>query len=374
MAAVDRLSSLPPELLADVFGLAAEHSTPLKEPLSRTLLPYFRETLYRRVHFASEKSLSRFAAAILAQSFLGLLVRELRAPTGWPRVEHHARNTGLVHHLTRLLYLDNVTFEFDAIHFSSFSRLSQLRSLSYKCTGLGPRHLEQLVHLVSLTSLEIRFFTTDACELESARFGSLELPQVTHLSLKCLDTWLEDTRNSWDRHFARFVDRFPRLESLTLDDVRMPRFSGILGHLSIATQTLKSLVLRSPASGPALPSYRCDHFLPRFRHLELVDLCQHTVSHALGIFLAQLPELAFLRLGPNTHFDIDAQALVATIGDPRQTPSLQLFKFDAIWGAYGKPLQPDAVQFFTLRGDGWVEPRLGEWELDDLHRLDEVAQ
>ncbi|GAA5987500.1 hypothetical protein JCM5350_003103 [Sporobolomyces pararoseus] len=39
---MDRLSSLPPELLSDIFDLAHDPDQPLTEPLSRSLLPYFR--------------------------------------------------------------------------------------------------------------------------------------------------------------------------------------------------------------------------------------------------------------------------------------------------------------------------------------------
>ncbi|GAA5893302.1 uncharacterized protein JCM6883_007625 [Sporobolomyces salmoneus] len=56
---VDRLSSLPNELLDHIFDLAHTYYEPLTGPLSHRLLPFFHRTVYREIRIESYNGLAR---------------------------------------------------------------------------------------------------------------------------------------------------------------------------------------------------------------------------------------------------------------------------------------------------------------------------
>ncbi|GAA5838187.1 hypothetical protein JCM3766R1_001854 [Sporobolomyces carnicolor] len=81
-AKVDRFSALPPEILDIIFDFARLPFRRDSGPLSRSLLPCYLRSLYRRVLLVRPGSLPKFASTIEARPALGPLVRGLEV-TAW---------------------------------------------------------------------------------------------------------------------------------------------------------------------------------------------------------------------------------------------------------------------------------------------------
>ncbi|GAA5854629.1 hypothetical protein JCM3766R1_003127 [Sporobolomyces carnicolor] len=363
---VDRLSSLPPELLTVIFDLAHDPEDPLTEPLSRTLLPYFRRNLYRHVQLVYRGSRLAFSETIRAHPALGSLVRQLDIHYLWIWGELDAAMlTGVFRHLGRL---ETLAIPSHPISDLALSSIPHLVSLASSCAVLRFSHLEDLVHLVHLRRLQISFDRFDVAGED--RLGSSQLQQVMELSLQCDPQGL----TIWNRHLARFVDRFPRLASLAVFDPSLPDFTDLLAHISTSTRSLTSLSLSTELQGDVV-DYRCEHYLPRFQNLERVDLCEGIISSALPAFLRQLPNLSYIRLGPDTHYNLPlVDPLLSLVQGPDKVPTLKTLVFDAIGGEIGKRIDVGESGVLSMDEDGWELPDFAEWHEKDLQKLQDAGR
>ncbi|GAA5847011.1 hypothetical protein JCM3766R1_005897 [Sporobolomyces carnicolor] len=365
-ARVDRLSSLPPELLTVIFDLAHDPEHPLTDPLSRNLLPYFRRNLYRHVRLVHEGSRLAFSETIRAHPALGSLVHQLDIHDSWPWGGLDAEMlAGVFGHLGRL---ETLAIPSPPISDLALSSIPRLVSLACRCAVLRFSRLENLVHLVHLRRLDIEFDSFDGAG--RARLGSLQLQQVKELSLRSFSR----EEAVWDRRLARLIDRFPRITSLVLCERGLPDFGDLLAHLSTSTTSLTSLSL-SAQSQDEFVEYRCEQHLPRFQNLERVVLCEGTVSPALPASLRQLPKLSYLHLGPETHYNLPRiEPLLSLIQGPDKVPTLKTLVFDAIGGQIGKRIDVRETKVQKMDKDGWELPDFAQWYEHDVQRLQNAGR
>ncbi|GAA5833093.1 hypothetical protein JCM3766R1_001390 [Sporobolomyces carnicolor] len=250
----------------------------------------------------------------------------------------------------------------------ALSSIPHLVSLAHSNRVLRSSYLESLVHLVHLRRLEITFDRFDVAGED--RLGSLQLQQVKELSLQC-----DSLRSTiWNRHLARFVDRFPRITSLALSDPSLPDFTDLLAHISTSTRSLTSLSLSTEFQDDVV-DYRCEHYLPRFQNLERVDLCEGIISPALPASLRQLPNLFYLRLDRDTHFNLESvEPLLSLVQGPDKVPTLKTLVFDAIGGQIGKRIDVGESEVLRMDEDGWELPYFAEWDEHDLGQLQDAGR
>ena len=298
-------------------------------------------------------------STIEARPALGPLVRELAANARDGPQFSGSEAFDVI--LRRLDLLESLSVSWLFSTLPSLPRHTHLTELSYGCTVLRACDLEPLSELVNLTHLEIKF-TKFSNEGED-RLGLLTHNHIKVLGLICVEE--DDLESPWAVGCARFVDRFPRLEHLSLTRALAPRSEGLLAHLFTPTQSLAALSFATYyLDDPFVPS--CDHVLPRFPLSERVDLCRGTASLNLVTHLKRLLKLSHLRLGQDLHYTIpDLSTVFSLVEGPDRLQSLRVLIVDAIEGEEGRPLDvEDMVEDGSVRQsmaeDGWVRPDFGE--------------
>jgi hypothetical protein len=175
----------------------------------------------------------------------------------------------------------------------------------------------------------------------------------------------------WTAETAQYVDRFPKISHLILLDASVPRFNGLLSHLTQSISTLNSLTLRSvPSELPYDTS--CEEVLPRFVNLERLDVADGTITAALPTYLRQLPRLRYLRFANDTQFfGPEFPELLSLIEGPRRLVSLEDLVLDFTAGVIGRRVDiHDIVENGRkLEDDGWFKPQFVWWEVENVRQL-----
>ncbi|GAA5955720.1 hypothetical protein JCM3765_001832 [Sporobolomyces pararoseus] len=373
---IDRLSSLPPELLSPIFDLAHDPEEPLREPLSRALLPYFRQTLYREIRISSSSSLSKFLTTVQANSNLACLVRDLSTR----EADYHPTYPlkAILRHLPSLRSLQTPKLLSLSCGIDSPTppTLTSLRVLSYSCNTLSNADLDILSQLQNLQQLEIGF--AQYGQEEESNCASLEGVQRLELTSYWRTEEEEEEPCPWTESLANFIDRFPHLTKLVLGGERDPRYKELLSSLNEINKSLKSLELWSPEQGDEF-DFACDHLLPRFPNLEHLCLGDGTVSTDLPLHLAQLAHLQTLTLGYETHYSgLSARQLLPLVQGSTRCVTLRSLVLDSFDGGVGKRFDVgDNVNRDPLRLLSWNVPEFGNhggWDAADIWRLKEAAE
>ncbi|GAA5957318.1 hypothetical protein JCM3765_000421 [Sporobolomyces pararoseus] len=354
MSKIDHLSSLPPELLSTIFDLAHDPEESLREPLSKTLLPYFRQTLYRQIRIFSTSSLWKLLTTVQANSNLACLIRDLTTRGAEPDLLYFLK--AILRHLPSLRSL----------------KTPKLLSLSHARHRLLDFSFS---HILENTFLGIGF--AHYVQEERSNCASLEI--VERLELKThWRTEEEEEPCPWTESLANFIDRFPRLTKLVLGGDRDPRYRVILSSLKEVNQSLKSLELWSPQRGDE-SGIACDHLLPRFPNLEHLYLEDGTVSTDLPRHLAQLAHLQTLTLGCDTQWGgPSARQLLPLVQGSTRCVTLRSLVLDSLEGEVGARFDVgDTVNSDPLRLSGWDVPAFGRhegWDAANLRRLKEAGE
>ncbi|GAA5955742.1 hypothetical protein JCM3765_001837 [Sporobolomyces pararoseus] len=375
---IDRLSSLPPELLSPIFDLAHDPEEPLREPLSKTLLPYFRQNLYRQIRISSSSSLSKLLATVQSNPSLAQLINDLDTSEDEAEPDASYPLKRLLPHLPSLqsLSITELPSLSHGIDSSIAHSLKSFRALSYRCTTLSNIDLGILSHLQNLRQLEIRFaeyVSEEEEESECARLDGVE-------TLELGDIWQgqSGTDNAWMSSVSNFIDRFPRLTKLTLVADNTPCFARVLSSLTEVKQSLKSLELWSPEQEDEF-GIACDHLLPRFPNLEHLYLGDGTVSSNLPLHLAQLAHLQTLTLGCDTQWGgPSARQLLSLVQGPTRILTLRSLFLDSFSSKVGKRFDvEDAIDSRRpLTLSDWRDHHLHraeDWEAADIWRLKEAG-
>ncbi|GAA5988096.1 hypothetical protein JCM5350_003935 [Sporobolomyces pararoseus] len=235
-AKIDRLSSLPPELLSNIFDLAHDPEQPLIEPLSRTLLPYFRQTLYRQLDISSS-ALSKLLSTVEKTPFLSLLVQDLTVRDGG-RLPN-APFALVAKRFPSLKYLNYGTAQFSDL---DSVPVAPLQSLSYTPEVFDTNEIDALARLPLIT-LEL--------ELHSSKSGipdnfqpSTTLQTLEELTL--IKGYLIRDDDKWDTNVSYFVKSCPALRSLEFVDDASPGFGKILQDLVGGVPLLTKLEFDTP--------------------------------------------------------------------------------------------------------------------------------
>ncbi|GAA5824759.1 hypothetical protein JCM5353_004432 [Sporobolomyces roseus] len=358
-AKVDRLSSLPPELLLTIFDLASDPDHLLLEPLSKTLLPYFRRNLYRQIRISSLFSFTKLLETIESVPAFGNLVDRLDTSAAFSNGDLYDISgdfSKIVSPFPRLVSakLGNIRPLDDTPPGPS---LPSLEHLCYACETLSSDDLDSLTQY-QLRTLEIGFRSTEDSTAEP--ITSLKTVKKLSLTSTVEEIWPDD--NIWEPNLANIVECCPNITSLRLFDPVFPDYRAFLSAIPHLAHQITSLELDSPRL-PEDYYVHCDHLLPQFSNLVHLSLGDGTVSTSLPSHLLQLPQLASLRLGPDTHLALEATDFLSLLAGPTRLPSLRHLTFDCFGGMVGKCIKVgDEVKDEVnsgMKADGWECPRVG---------------
>ncbi|GAA5843657.1 hypothetical protein JCM5353_004918 [Sporobolomyces roseus] len=358
---IDRLSSLPPELLLTIFDLSYDPDHLLLEPLSKRLLPYFRRNLYRQIRISSQSSFIKLLRTVCTNARLGQLVQDLdtNAIFGANPVNDLEM---IVKAFPRLLSFDSGDIEL--IEPFQSSTLSTLRSLSYSCYTFELQDLDTLSRFPVLSQLEV------ACNnlfLPYPIDPSIRLAALNTLTLSLNPRSVAESE-VWPRYLPLLVERCPNLTQLELSDTLRPFFVKALPDLAPLLPLLDTLNIE--VSEPLSDFYGivCDRYLPLFPNLRHLDLADNTVSNTLPTYLRQLPHLGSLRLGLNVHLDgPTSQDILSLVSGPSKLVKLEKLVLDCVEGSMGKRWDIDEMEGNVDKGgfEAGIAP-LQDWNKPDF--------
>ncbi|GAA5987473.1 hypothetical protein JCM5350_003094 [Sporobolomyces pararoseus] len=356
---IDRLSSLPPELLSDIFDLAHDPEHPLIKSVSRTLLPYHRRTLYRQIRISSSSSLSKLLAAVETTPSLALLVHDLRI-AHTPDMAH-VEFESVARRFTSLKSLSYGRAQLSKVNF-----VAPLQSLSYSPEVFDANEIAAISRL-PLIKLELRFYI---CEIEIPdNFQpSTMMPTVEEITLA--EAYSTEDDDAWDTNFSRFVRSCPKLRSLKLVEEASPGFEKFLEALVGGVPHLTKLELDTPALDE-ISLCRFSHLYPLFPNLTYLGLGEGTTAPDLASHLRQLSFLSTLRLGPEAHYGFEsAENLFSLVQGSTKPPALKVLILDCFTPFIGyrcdteDEMSPQMLESWFFR-KGWVEPRFWEDTIEE---------
>ncbi|GAA5961993.1 hypothetical protein JCM3765_007188 [Sporobolomyces pararoseus] len=367
---IDRLSSLPPELLDYIFDLAYPLGSPSTGPLSKHLLHYHILGLYRRIDLEDGAQVVALSQKVEDQPELGELVKVARFRSyGAGRYDfglclsEGKVNDLLGSNLPNLVELDlgdelNYTFRWICSG-AEFPYCGSIRHLRLA----GSVYLEPLIQgMPSLETLEVEYD-------HDTRGNGIYLCYHAH---DCECSWEEketqetlrklsiegDPRAGSAQQFASFFSLYPNLTDLTLT----------FDEDFIGESVMSNLVPLLPTNLVKL-SLRCkyndhdrfiDHFLPAFTDLRHLHLGTSLFSPHLPSHLSQLHSLETLEL---ENGKISLEQLLLLVSGPSRLKSLESLDLDLIKpGTVGKTIIDEggkvrqnlvSVDDSKLTSDGW---------------------
>ncbi|GAA5980829.1 hypothetical protein JCM5350_003722 [Sporobolomyces pararoseus] len=379
---LDHFSSLPPELLSDIFEYAYEKFKPPTLPISRSLLPSQRQSLYRQIKISSTSQFDSLMTACEMNSGLGRIVRSLEienadAEGGGTRKKNAPRIRAFLSTLVNLqqLRLGGNTSSIIApvlsyrIARSSLPRLRILAlDLTSECSNLfdstSGHHLSEYPSLCRLELSIARPWLLTGSERGGAPLG------ITELALKGLEVYTEQT--------LPFLESLPNLSSLTLESLSLKSPSDWT-LLLVLPDSLTSLTLRKPP--PSFWFVNLDQYLPRLVNIEYLYLADWSFSQNPIDYFCQLSKLKTPGLGEVVILSCEKLKEI-TLG-PRRPPLLERVIFDQVeakvgWRIWkdsnGFELHPEHDPKDYYLGPGWVSPNwskphgFGEMEVLELVR------
>ncbi|GAA6013429.1 hypothetical protein JCM11491_006075 [Sporobolomyces phaffii] len=329
---IDRLSSLPNELLDRIFDLAHTLDHPSTGALSKHLLPFHISGLYRRIHLEKLANFVQLVDKVSREPEYGGRIRSLR-------IEQSDADS---------MIMETVSWGDVAAFFRSLSRLEELdlgedelhllrdvveelpaRTPSRPISGtimpslVTLRAREEFLFwwfravpsLVRLEYVEFNDVPYDAIDSEDYAIdseGYVELPKLEFLSFTGL--------HAGHPGIALYCSICPQLRHLRLcveDDYAE---YGLL--LPLLPSILVSLELESDSQYLPDP---CDDLLPRFARLERLSLDKGNFTPQLPSYLASLSHLKELRLGEG-QFSIDQ--FLQLVSGPTRLPSFHKLTLD----------------------------------------------
>ncbi|GAA5987436.1 hypothetical protein JCM5350_002760 [Sporobolomyces pararoseus] len=370
---IDHLSFLPPELLSTIFDLAHDPEHPLLKPLSKTLLPYHRQTLYRQIPISSTPSLSKLLAAVETTPSLAPLVQDLQIAYTVHPAPFHLESVA-----NRFPSLKSLTYGMAQFSRSNPVIIAPLRSLSYSPEVFNSDEIDALSRL-PLVKLELDFRCSTI--KISDRFQTFTtMPLLEELTL--VEAYLTEDEIQWDSDISGFVQRCPKLRSLKLVDGGTPRFDDFLEALvgGVPLLPITQLEFNTPTFHD-LTICRFAHLYPRFPNLTFLSLGEGTTAPDLASHLRHLPFLTTLRLGPQAHFGFEfAEDFFSLVQAPTKPPALKLLILECFAAEIGfqcdtqDEMKPLVLESWSFREE-WNEPRFSEnIQEEECQQLLELAK
>ncbi|GAA5955817.1 hypothetical protein JCM3765_001861 [Sporobolomyces pararoseus] len=380
---IDRLSTLPPELVSTIFDLAHDPGQPLREPLSKTLLPYFRRNLYREIKLKSASSIPQLLSTLQRLPSLASLVFELNTYTVDPESSASEPLKILLEHLPHLqsLEIDEVVKLSWTFTAPLCLRLTTLVSLCYGCHRLHEADTKLLSLFPSLRRVEISY---DDFRADVPSSSPTSVPKIKDLSLihYCHAGYGNSMLSTPE--MARFINQFPQLSRIKLYDYDPTRYGRLLTHLSHAPSSLTHLALQT-ACAEEQPWSSYDYTLPRFSKLERLELSLAALPDSFSARLRQLPHLSTLCLDTLTSPSLNHPGPVFTVKDlislvegPGRIETLKFLEIDSVRGKMGERVDfEDLSELSSTRlsmGFPWSKPDFGDWSISELERLREIGR
>ncbi|GAA5982555.1 hypothetical protein JCM5350_006115 [Sporobolomyces pararoseus] len=288
---IDYLSRLPNELLEDIFNHAYSGSPPPLMPISKRLLPFHQQHLYRQVSLSSPSSVACFASSISSDEGKGKMVKAAKFDrTKQAVIESIEVLEKLFPLLPNVQHLDLQSHVFPADNRSTeiFKVLPSVKSVSIKAVRnsdrlVDPDYFSFLSALPSLDSLKVLNWPILDGEYDVE--GNRKLAGVKTLAV--------EGQGAEDESVVGLVKMCPallHLELVTTYDDQVD-FSCCLPDFS---PTLESLTLA--ANHPSSYGVPYDHLFLRFTHLRSLSLGDGLYSSTIHETLQQLPLLEKIRL------------------------------------------------------------------------------
>ncbi|GAA5996253.1 hypothetical protein JCM5350_000478 [Sporobolomyces pararoseus] len=376
----DFLSSLPPELLSEIFNYAYKDFEPPRAPISRALLPFQRQALFRKIRIDALSHFDSLVEAHESNAGLGRMVKSLEVQNvdtqgGGGGTKNERRMKGFFSTLVNLEQLrlgSNTTSLIDLVLSLRIARseLPQLRSLVLEIPSEWKKPFDSKIYrnlneYPSLCRLEISTEKHDRFACNSR--GGGKLTKITQLVLKGPEVDNSKTLS--------FLQNFPNLKSLTLDTLAShhPDYSSLVGILptSLISLTLRNLGFYDGYSKP------CDQHFPRLVNLESLYLSEGTFTKDLINPLLQLPKLQTLGFGKGAV--LEPSRIEEMVVGPHRLPALEKLIFDQFEGKVGWSISKDSdgvtlhsehMKDFDHLGPGWQIPRadtcMSGRDFDDL--------
>ncbi|GAA5904783.1 hypothetical protein JCM6882_008372 [Rhodosporidiobolus microsporus] len=379
--APDYLSRLPAELLSDIFKLAYPDKQPKPSaPLSKGLLPFFLEVVYRTIKVETYDKLDKLCTTLIETKRRGELVRDLKV---WIRMATYEGEPGADERD------DPLTPSNDKLT-SAFKRLTNLRDLFFSgSTRLVLLVLSPQVAGNCFPQLDELFLMSPFHGINDPFHLSLYTNLVFYDSLDSFNLVVMRsgaTIEPFAKESASPGIAFPPLGHLQLDGPlgASPGVPGLLAafgyicHLELLDtdstpsllplldaveepENICSLTLRSFEGW--YDSKLTDALLrfPRLDRLEVGGNCA-SPSPAFYDILRQLPLLDHLCLALDA--DVSAAELDALIrSGPRKHKVLKHLTFDQTSGKIGTRIFEDANGVPYAGGDWGEEGLYPDWEL-----------
>ncbi|GAA6024077.1 hypothetical protein JCM10207_009301 [Rhodosporidiobolus poonsookiae] len=366
----DRLSTLPVEILTEIFKLAYTDTSPSEGPISRALLSFDRaqrfhrikvdslERLFAFVHWVEVTGLGTWVEEVEMEQInsgggaLPLKDRETRAFfAALPRLTHLTLKEGCSSLLSLIL---SQTLARNSLR--SLTHLSFIAPTEWK-NPFEPTFFRLVSSYPSLRALSV-MSTKTGYALDRVKGYSKKLqpfPLVQSLALEA-----ESFDNS--KLVNRIIEACPGLTTLSLrSEEDCPDYTGVV--LLLPTQ-LTSLSLRTHAFYDSY-SAPCDALFSRFPSLEYLYLGEGTFSPAILTHLSFLPKLETLGFGRGA---ILHTADLSTLFDEcTPLPALRTLILDSVMGKVGWRVLEDGYGDLHSEGTppdylgpGWLYPSFSD--------------
>ncbi|GAA5989524.1 hypothetical protein JCM5350_002095 [Sporobolomyces pararoseus] len=381
------LLNLPTELLLKIFDdvylnwsevepSSSKSSRPLTSPLSRALVDYQRQGLYRNVTITIHKRSIRFFKSILAQPRLASLLVSLTLKI--PGISGRSTSNGsevspdeIETCFSSFINLEALSIrEYTAVHFPSLLSILTSDTLSSKCTSISlslPR--QQQDALVSLP-LNVRRCNFEVVGWQTAPTGAKEdkvsRPPFSRLSTLTLSN-LQDYDNR-DDLWTKFLARCTKLRRLRFYNFDHQGASQIRILQSLDLQSITGLsFLNTPRY---ISHVNLDSILPKFSNLRQLCLsieCCDVNSDLFFTVIRRLPLEILIFTGEGsssgwfqTYFP-PLSSLEALVSPPNQHATLRTLKLDCIdqVGRIGTRISTIDLRFHSI-------DRNTETPVDDL--------
>ncbi|BGP15547.1 hypothetical protein JCM10213_001362 [Rhodosporidiobolus nylandii] len=389
----DYLSSLPVEILSEIFKLAYTPEHPSAGPLSRALLPFDRSSRFRRLEVKSAQQLRGLMQVAESNEGLFRLVKGLEIsgvdgasgqPSARPITDRQLK--AFFATLTSLKYLSLLegtatlahlvlTSPFARSYLPSLVHLAVFTPLESK-NPFNPSPFRYLSLFPSLTSLQVTTLMEERAlrALRTSKKASPPLPSLQELTVISAGSDLPLV--------LPLLDACPALRRLTLHtQTAYPNYPSLLAPFKHKAN-IESLTLRTSPFYDGF-SNSCDALLPSFPNLKHLYLGEGTFSTSVFAAIRTLPRLTSLGFGRGALPSVKELSAL-TDGDTR-FHQLKTLTLDCVAGKIGwrtakdghGQLHPEADENWHT-GPGWDIPQFsppnGSFHDRDVEKLLEKAK
>jgi len=348
---VDHLSSLPNELLDDIFEYAHLDSSP-SEPLSKRLLPFFEKYLYRQVTLTSSVAVTRFVNSIIRRPYLGSFNTSLKIV----ELSVDQQLQQLLPFLSNLQNLDaplcpSLCADTTQLALSpTFATRLRTISTSFALDVEGGVNLDDLAQYKWLPALrELKIYDWDEHEEDDVHcLEKTVLPNITALKVEGFAADMYSIES--------FFQVCPALVDLELycTYAEGPDLNAQLPQLPLTLRSLHLFGLH-PCRQPV------DSILPSYIHLRSLRLGDGCYSQTIHTVLLQLPVLARIHLGKG---EIDPSGFLSLLAGPSRLNSLTTIILDFDEGRMGTRIaRPSKTDLVVAAEADDLDLNLDDWSL-----------